>query len=206
MCTGYVTIVLHNHLPYVIGHGMWPHGMDWLNEAAAETYIPLIDMVDRLAADGIRAGITMGVTPVLSEQLADDRFRQAFSDYLQQKMESADEDAAAFESTGNQRKTNLARGWRSYYERISKLFNEVYDRDLLRQLRRLQDQGSIELITCAATHGYLPLLGNDECVRAQIMTGIDSYRRHFGREPRGIWLPECAYRRRRGRTLHARRH
>src|SRR5690606_17052883 len=60
--------------------------------------------------------------------------------------------------------------------------------------RRLQDVGAIEIMTSAATHAYLPLIGTDEAIRAQIRIGVDTYRRHFHRDPRGIWLPECAYR------------
>ena len=67
---GYFTFVLHSHLPYVINHGEWPHGMDWLYEAAAETYLPLLKEFDSLAADGISAKVTLGITPILAEQLA----------------------------------------------------------------------------------------------------------------------------------------
>jgi 1,4-alpha-glucan branching enzyme len=194
MTRGYVTIVLHNHLPFVIGHGMWPHGMDWLNEAAAETYVPLVEMLERLRGDGIKAGLTMGVTPVLTEQLADERFKQGFDSYLEMKIEAAAENAASFASTGNRRKQALADEWRAFYERVRDDFDNRFGRDIVGRLGSLQDDGCIEIITCAATHGYLPLLGNDECVRAQIMTGVESYRSHYGRDPRGIWLPECAYR------------
>jgi 1,4-alpha-glucan branching enzyme len=194
MTKGYVTIVLHNHLPFVIGHGMWPHGMDWLNEAAAETYIPLVDVFQRLAAEGIKAGVTIGVTPVLTEQLADERFKQGFDDYLEMKIEAAVENAAAFAHTGEERLQRLAEDWGNYYSRVRELFNDRLDRDIVGRLRALQDEGCIEIITCAATHGYLPLLGTDEGVRAQISTGVASYWKHYGRAPRGIWLPECAYR------------
>jgi 1,4-alpha-glucan branching enzyme len=50
------------------------------------------------------------------------------------------------------------------------------------------------VITCGATHGYFPLLGTDESVQAQVKLGVATHVRHFGRSPRGIWLPECAYR------------
>ena len=65
---GYFTFVLHSHLPYVIGHGRWPHGMDWLNEAAAESYIPLLRVFNRLAAEGLTSGVTLGITPILASQ------------------------------------------------------------------------------------------------------------------------------------------
>src|SRR5207247_3191642 len=73
-------------------------------------------------------------------------------------------------------------------------FVETYNQDLLSAFTRLQNRDRIKIIVSAATHGYLPLLGRDESVNAQLVTGIASYRRSFGRRPRGIWLPECAYR------------
>ena len=72
---GYFTFVLHSHLPYVIGHGRWPHGMDWLNEAAAESYIPLLKAFRSLAGEGRLSGVTLGVTPILVEMLAAPAFR-----------------------------------------------------------------------------------------------------------------------------------
>ena len=61
-------------------------------------------------------------------------------------------------------------------------------------MRALQERGVLEIITCAATHGFLPLMENfPEAVRAQIFIARDHYREMFGRDPRGIWLPECAY-------------
>ncbi len=71
---GYFTFVLHSHLPYVIGHGRWPHGMDWLNEAAAESYIPLLKVFKKLANEGLTSGVTLGITPILAEMLAADTF------------------------------------------------------------------------------------------------------------------------------------
>ena len=65
---------------------------------------------------------------------------------------------------------------------------------LLGHLSTLQDEGYIEIITSAATHGYLPLLSRDSSIYAQIATGIQSYKRLFGKAPTAIWLPECAYR------------
>jgi len=70
----------------------------------------------------------------------------------------------------------------------------MYGEDLIGAFKKLQDEGCVEIITCAATHGYLPLLGNDACVNAQIKQGVETYKKHFGKDPRGFWLPECAYR------------
>ncbi|MEA2062467.1 MAG: 1,4-alpha-glucan branching protein domain-containing protein, partial [Gemmatimonadota bacterium] len=194
MNKGYFTFVLHSHLPYVISHGSWPHGMDWLNEAAAETYIPLIECFRSVGTGSEPLGVTLGVTPILAEQLADERFKSSFVDYLDNKIAAAAGNKVEFERIGDGHKAYLAGFWDKFYRKARDMFTGELDGDLIGALRGLQDQGKIEIITCAATHGYLPLLSRDECVKAQLALGVSSYRRHFGVDPVGTWLPECAYR------------
>lgn len=191
---GHFALVLHAHLPYVLSHGVWPHGTDWLNEATAECYIPLLRTFERLAADGKPPKVTMNITPVLAEQLADEGFKDEFVGYCKQRIIFAEQNEKEFHDTGRDSLKALAKMWRGYFEGVLNDFEGRYGRDLIGAFRRLQDAGQIELITCCATHGYLPLLGRDECVQAQVRTAVATHRRHFGREPRGIWLPECAYR------------
>ena len=75
---GSLCIVLHGHLPYVLNHGTYPHGEAWLFEAAAETYLPLLDMIGAAALNKARPGVTMGLTPILLEQLSHPRFKEKF--------------------------------------------------------------------------------------------------------------------------------
>jgi 1,4-alpha-glucan branching enzyme len=191
---GYFTFVLHSHLPYVIAHGKWPHGLDWLNEATAETYIPLLDIFNQLVSEGIMPKVVIGITPVLAEQLADASFKEEFKAYLNQKKEAAWLDQKEFESKKDDHMARLAADWLKYYTAIYDSFTSKYSEDLVGAFRRLQDAGAIEVITSAATHGYLPLIGDDSFVRAQVRTGVKNYKKHFLRPPKGIWLPECAYR------------
>ena len=194
MTQGKLIFVLHSHLPYVISHGKWPHGMDWINEAAAETYIPLLQAFERLISEGISPRITIGLTPVLSEMLADDVFKDEFDGYLDQKIEGAGFDAGEFYRIGDNQRHDIARMWEDFYRNIKTYFDEKINRDITGAFKRLQDGGYIEIITCAATHGYLPLLGEDTAVQAQVKLGVDTYEKRYGRKPNGIWLPECAYR------------
>jgi 1,4-alpha-glucan branching enzyme len=169
--------------------------MDWLNEAAAETYIPLVEAFRRAGSRRKgKVGVTIGVTPILAEQLADDRFKASFVEYLDVKIAAAEENRQQFEQVDDGHKASLAVMWRDYYEQKKRMFTDELDGDIPGALRKLQEQGTIEIITCAATHGYLPLLSRDECVRAQLKLGASTYRRHFGTDPAGTWLPECAYR------------
>lgn len=191
---GYFTFVLHSHLPYVIAHGKWPHGLDWLNEATSETYIPLLDIFNQLVAEGVMPKVIIGLTPVLTEQLSDPSFKEEFKAYLNQKQEAAYLDQQEFTERKETHMARLASDWLKYYKGIYESFVSRYNEDLIAAFKRLQDIGAIEIITSAATHGYLPLIGDDSFVRAQVRTGVKNYKKHFGRPPKGIWLPECAYR------------
>lgn len=191
---GAFTFVLHSHLPYARQAGRWPHGEEWLHEAAAETYIPLLDALYRLLEQGVRARLTLSLTPVLLEQLADEDVRLNFLTYLDGKIAAAEGDVPRYEAEGQPHFAYLAGFYRDWYMGIRRSFTDRYEGNLVPAFRRLQDAGMIEVITCAATHGYLPLLGRDESINLQLRTAVESYKRHMGRAPRAIWLPECAYR------------
>ncbi|MBI5599219.1 MAG: DUF1957 domain-containing protein [Deltaproteobacteria bacterium] len=191
---GFFSLVLHAHLPYVLSHGTWPHGTDWLNEAAAETYIPLLNVFNRLKDEGLKAKVTIDISPVLAEMLAHQDFKAIFKDYLEQKKDAAEKDVEEFTRLGEGHMAAVARMWADMFGTRRMEFTEIYGSDIIGAFRRLQDDGSIEIATCGATHGYFPLLSEDTSVQAQVKQAVSSYRRHFGRHPRGIWLPECAYR------------
>src|SRR5947209_2562190 len=91
---GFLAITLHAHLPYVVHHGTWPHGIEWLHEAAAETYLPLLRMLETLERDGIPANLNINISPVLLEQLAHPHFISDFPKYLNRKIIAAREDEA----------------------------------------------------------------------------------------------------------------
>ncbi len=187
-------LVLHAHLPFVIGHGQWPHGMDWLNEAAAETYIPLLNVMNRMKRDKTYFRLTLDISPVLGEQLDDDRFKEGFIEYLDLRISMSEKNLEEFIKTGDEQKAELAKMWHEYYSSVKTDFLDTYKQDIIAGFRDLQDEGYIEIITCGATHGYFPLLYTDEAIEAQVKTAVRTHERLFGKKPAGIWLPECAYR------------
>lgn len=193
---GAFTFVLHSHLPYARLAGRWPHGEEWIHEAANETYVPLLEVLYDLKEAGVPYALTIGMTPVLAEQLADPDVLDHFDQYLAERIAAAKHDLQYFSTPGseNAHLRYLADWYRARYEKTRHAFNQRFHRDLIGAFRQLQDEGCIEIITSAATHGYLPLLSRDSSLRAQIKTGVESYQRMFGRAPRSMWLPECAYR------------
>lgn len=194
MALGRLLLCLHSHMPYVLSHGKSPHGTDWINESTAECYLPILDALDRLLAQNIRPRWTINMTPILAEQLEDEAFKHEFEDYCEAKIESARKDGIRFANDGDLKMVGLAGMWERVFDRALTQFRERWGRSVISGFRHFQDEGSIEVITCGATHGYLPLLGTDESVRVQVRLGVETHKKHFGSAPRGIWLPECAYR------------
>jgi 1,4-alpha-glucan branching enzyme len=190
---GRFCLVLHGHLPWVLHHGRWPHGEDWLYEAAAETWLPLLEVLRTCADEGIRPGWTVGLTPVLLEQLAHPRFREGLGRFLAERSGRATEDAEAFRAQGDTEMVDLATAWATRYDELAASFAAA-DGDLIAQFVGHARAGRIEILSSNATHGYHPLILHDVCGRAQVRAGLATSERHLGFRPRGVWLPECAYR------------
>jgi 1,4-alpha-glucan branching enzyme len=186
-------LMLHSHLPWVLHHGRWPHGSDWLCEAALDTYLPLVEQLRALERDRVAAPITLGVTPVLANQLAHPDFPAEFAHLLSERLAAAARAPVDLPSTGDAALVPLAQYWHDRLERLRDVLDAVGG-DLPAEFRRLQDAGRLELVSSAATHGYLPLLGREESIRLQLLVGSREHERLFGRRPRGCWVPECAYR------------
>jgi len=191
--SGYLTFTLHAHLPYVVNHGTWPHGMEWLLEAAAETYLPLLRMLGRLERDGIALHCNLNLSPILLEQLSHPVFVAEFPHYLERKIMAAREDEAYFGSMGEHGYAETARFWQRFFVDSLDQFRYL-NGDIISSFRHFNDKGLLEIITCGATHGYMPLLGTDESLRAQVRMAVKTHERHIGQHPKGIWAPECGYR------------
>ncbi len=194
MHSGNYLLVLHTHLPWVLHHGNWPHGEDWLCEAVAECYIPLLNTFNELLEENIKPKVTMDISPVLCEQLEHQDFKQLFENYCSRKIEAAIKDEKDFTDRGyNSHHIWLTKFWQKWYDDRKNNFIYNYKSSVIGAFKKLQDEGAIEIATVAATHGYLPLLGFDKSINLQIQLAVENYYKHFGRKPRGIWLPECAY-------------
>lgn len=189
---GLLGIILHAHLPFV-RHPEYPEFLEeeWLYEAISETYIPLLHIFEGLAADGVPTRVTLGLTPPLCEMLSDPLLQERYVRHVSRLVELSEKEIAR---TSRHRAMNeTARMYFAHFSAALDIFENRYRRNLLAGFRALQDAGVIDVITCGATHGFLPLITRPEARRAQIEVGRRNYIKHFAREPRGIWLPECAY-------------
>ena len=176
---GDLAIVLHSHMPYVEGFGTYPFGEEWLFDAVIRSYLPVLEVAERL---------TMTVTPVLADQLEDAATRERLRRFLVDwRIGAAEADAPEVDPECRAACEAEERRYRHALELL-----EASGGDPLRAFRRAADEGRVALATSAATHAVLPLLATREGLRLQLDAGIRSHRRRFGWDG-GLWLPECAY-------------
>ena len=193
MPTGYFSLILHAHLPFV-RHPEYPEFLeeDWLFEAITEVYLPLIFIFQSLYESGVKPRLAINISPPLCEMLADELLQTRYTAHLENLIELAKKELHRTKSES----VNFYDVAKMYVENLTAsldLWNNRYKRNLLNAFRELADEGVIEIITCGATHGFLPLISTLEARRAQIQIAVANYKKHFGAQPRGIWLPECAY-------------
>ncbi len=190
---GAVAIVLHAHLPWV----RHPEHEDfleerWLFEALTETYLPLLEVLDGLARDAVPTRLTVSLSPTLLGMLGDRLLRARYVRYLDRQVALAEQ-----EERRTRADPALHPNATMYLRRFGRArsgFLDVCRQDVAGAFRGHRDAGVLELATSAATHGLLPLLdASPGVVAAQIAVAATEYRRAFGGQPAGFWLPECAY-------------
>ncbi|HEX9626722.1 MAG TPA: 1,4-alpha-glucan branching protein domain-containing protein [Acidiferrobacterales bacterium] len=190
---GYLALVLHAHLPFVRHpeHARFLEE-DWYFEGLTETYLPLLDVFEGLARDAIPFRVTLSLSPTLLSMMTDPLLSQRYLDYLDARLAALDGEAARTRGDGHF--GPVVEFYRGRYDHLRRRFFEHDRLDIASAFRRLQDAGHLEILTCGATHGYLPLLATQpESVYAQLAMAVRTHERILGRRPRGIWLPECAY-------------
>ncbi|ACK65369.1 Domain of unknown function DUF1957 [Rippkaea orientalis PCC 8801] len=192
MALGYVALVLHAHLPFV-RHPESDYVLEeeWLYEAITETYIPLIQVFEGLKWDGIDFKMTMSLTPPLISMLRDPLLQERYDNHLAKLQDLSVREIEHNQHHGHLR--YLAEYYAQHFAQIREVW-ERYNRDLIVAFKQFLDSNNLEIITCGATHGYLPLMKMyPQAVWGQIKVACEHYEENFGRPPQGIWLPECSY-------------
>ena len=190
---GYLALVLHAHLPFV-RHPEYDDFLeeDWLYEAITETYLPLLDIYEGLVRDGIDFRITMSITPPLANMLADHLLQDRYLRHINSLIELAEKEIDRTRWMPEYNQTAVM--YREKFERCRHLFEDIYHKNILSGFKKFQDLGKLEIITCGATHGFIPLMETyPNAIRAQVQIAVQDYENHFGRPPRGIWNGECGY-------------
>jgi 1,4-alpha-glucan branching enzyme len=193
MPKGYLCLVLHAHLPYV-RHPEYDRFLEerWFFEAVTETYIPLIKFFDRLRHERVPFKITLSISPTLANMMEDPLLRERCERHLDLSIALADKEC---ERTRHWHDVNsLSWMYKRLFEEARYTFVERCRTRLVSAFTDHAESGNLELITCAGTHGYLPLLSSEPAmVRAQVFTAVHEHERIFGKKPKGMWVPECAF-------------
>ncbi|MGD9155696.1 MAG: DUF1957 domain-containing protein [Bacillota bacterium] len=189
---GYLALVLHAHLPYV-RHPEFADFLeeDWFYEAITETYIPLLKVFQELVADGIPFRITMSLSPTLLAMFKDPLLQQRYLKKIENLIWLGEKEVSR--TKWLPRFHEIALMYLHHYRFCHYFFAEKYRCDLTNAFRELAEAGVLELITCGATHGFLPLMVNQAAISAQIKAAVNYHIQTLGLVPRGIWLPECGY-------------
>ncbi len=190
---GKFIVMLHAHLPYV-NHPDYPYFMEenWLFEAITETYIPLLMAFENLLKDGVPFAVTMSLTPPLMEMLSNETLQAKYRKHLLNLIELARKELAR---TSNEEKLKheCAIKYLRDFERTLEFYDST-NGNLIKKFVEVENSGALELITCNATHGFLPLMKvNSKAVHAQVQLGVEAFRKRVGKEPKGMWLAECGY-------------
>lgn len=198
---GLLILHLHAHLPYLRRRvsygtsGVWhPLGFpeEWYHEAVRETYVPLLLIMERLRKEGVDFRLSIDISPTLSNMMRCSMLQEEFLRYMDAHISLA---RLEIERTRRHAPQFHDTAW-MHLERFIDVRNCFlrYNCDLTRAFKEFQDQGYLEISTCAATHGFLPFYTmTPEGLRHQIQVAVKDYENTFERKPNGIWLPECAY-------------
>jgi len=171
-------------MPYVRKNGVWPVGEDWLYQAMSETYLPLLGALAQLEGEGVGPCLAVTLTPVLCEQLADPYIQERFVAYLKTMREHTRKDIDDFTYFDDPARKALAE---EYYDDFSRKLMAylAIGSDILGAIASFEEQGLVETIASAATHPFLPGIGDERRVREQVAVGVESHRQTFGVQHRG---------------------
>ena len=183
---GRLAIVLHAHLPYVRKNEKNSLEEDWLFQAILECYIPLLKVLELSKEDDpYNTKLTLSLSPTLISLLQSEEIQKKYPSWINTRIDLLN-DLPSKESVASE---FLLRNIKESYR-----YWEACSGNLVERFRKLNISGNLDILTCAATHGYLPILReNPSTVVAQIKTAIRHHKNSFGIIPLGIWLPECAY-------------
>src|SRR5436189_4137845 len=143
-----LALILHAHLPFV-RHPEHDHFLeeDWLFEAIIETYIPLLQMMQRLVSDGVPFRLTMSITPTLCAMLQDELLRERYVRHLDLLIDLMERECDR--NRDDPQLLELSRFYCELFTNSRRFFVDQWKCDLLAAFRQLRQSGSLEIIASA---------------------------------------------------------
>jgi 1,4-alpha-glucan branching enzyme len=190
---GYLLVVLNTHMPFVANPAVeYPEEETWLYEAVTDCYLPLIEMLVRLVQENVQFHISISLTPCLVDMFSNPLIQDRCARYLQERVLLSEQEMRRHSPESPL--FPIACMYRDRFLKLSGIYDQVLNRDLVASFKFLSESGKVDLLTSAGTHAYLPLWElYPRLVNLQIKVGVQHYQRYFGHQPEGIWLPECGF-------------
>ncbi len=192
-CHGQLYLLLHAHLPFV-RNPKYDRFLEenWLFEALTETYLPLVQTLSHLAEKGVPGILNLSVSPTLVAMLSDELLCNRYSVHLQKLRELAAKELQRL--SGDTERLPIAKFYAARLVELAELWENRLHRDILAEFASLERRGKLCLFSCVGTHPFLPAYqAEPDSIRMQLDLTAESFRRAFGRELQGVWLPECGY-------------
>ena len=161
-------------------------------EAISDSYIPMLQMFERLQKDGISFKIGLVLPPVLCSMLEDEKIQKLYIDFLDKRIALGKKEMTRCKD--NPKALELASVTTERNKELKKAFSDSYNKNLLAQFAKFQKNGLIEILGTCATDIFMPYYADlPEALSAQIEMGLQSYKKCFGEIPEGFYLPELGY-------------
>jgi 1,4-alpha-glucan branching enzyme len=192
-----ISLVIEAHLPLVREYNKDNELLQSGEEGrffdyVTETFIPLIEVLERLENDHVPFRLALAISPILCYMLNDDLLQRKYLNYIDRQIEFGRQE---LERTAGQGELNKLAQY--YYNKIVDIriaFTERYEKNLLKAVDFYRRRGKIEILASCATHAFLPFIGhNPESIQAQFEIPVSGYHRYFGSSPQGFWLPELGW-------------
>jgi 1,4-alpha-glucan branching enzyme len=185
----YMNLVLHAHFPFV-RHPEYDDFLeeDWFFEGMTESYVPLLIRFEKMRAEGVPYKLTMSISPSLAAMMKDPHLLSRLYRYLDRRR-----DLLKLEIETNKKSKRCAERYLEETQDVKEYLFRRFEGDITRGFVGLEKSGHLELITCTASHAFLPLIVDPEAQRLQILTAVKHHEHYFGKKPKGIWLAECGY-------------
>ena len=161
-------------------------------EAISDSYIPLLQMFERLSQEQVSFKIGLVLPPVLCSMLDDEKIQKLYVDFLDKRIALGKKEMTRFKD--NEKALSIATSITEKNKELKKAFTENYQKNLVAQFAKFQKEGFVEILGTCATDIFMPYYADlTESLSAQIEMGLQSYKKCFGELPEGFYLPEFGY-------------
>jgi 1,4-alpha-glucan branching enzyme len=161
-------------------------------ESLSETYLPLLEMLERLDQDRVPFRLGISVSPILCHHLEDSGLLERYVEYLDRQIEFGKTEMRRY--WNSRRLRDLAQYYCGKFGQRRGSFTTRYGGNILKALDAFQHKGKIEILAAGATHAFLPFyVSYPEAVQAQIEVALSTHHRRFGKFPQGFFLSDMGW-------------